>query len=220
MPCFLFSIEKCISSYISCNTDKFFVVQLQAHNKWTNVNKNTILDFILIDNPSFLAIYTGYCSMEDCKHLNSLISILRDGIVMRKLMETSMFVCVVWRKEHSTRKCCSSSQNFHAKFFSAEYVIFIPFVESLVGHWWSCKSSLKEAQLPFSINFCLPFCWHTNDNSISTFHGVNFRLVYFFFFLFSLNFCSGWGLLWSFWNRCLYSCWICGFESLWWSTVR
>lgn len=32
--------------------------------------------------------------------------------------------------------------------------------------------------------------------------------------------CTGWRFLWSHWNRCLYSCWICGFESIWWFASR
>lgn len=32
--------------------------------------------------------------------------------------------------------------------------------------------------------------------------------------------CSGWRLLWIYWNRCLYSCWICRFEPVWWYAIR
>lgn len=31
---------------------------------------------------------------------------------------------------------------------------------------------------------------------------------------------TGWRFLWSHWNRCLYSCWICWFESIWWFASR
>jgi len=27
-------------------------------------------------------------------------------------------------------------------------------------------------------------------------------------------------ILWGYWNRCLYTCWICWSQSFWWSSIR
>ncbi|KAH1260507.1 DNA mismatch repair protein MSH1, mitochondrial [Glycine max] len=49
----------------------------------------------------------GYSNLSG---LNSNMKNGRDGIIVRKLMEESIFM-----KEHLTGKCCNSSQNFHVK---------------------------------------------------------------------------------------------------------
>lgn len=101
------------------------------------------------------------------------------------------------------------------------YISTIWFDESLVRHLLSCVFSLKETNLLFSTNFCLLF--RSYIMIILYIYPLNNKLSFaiFYFLNFSfLNMFSGWGVLWSCRNRCLYSCWICRFKSLWWSAIR
>lgn len=98
---------------------------------------------------------------------------------------------LVWKKEHSIGRCCSSSQNFHVKFCFVEYV-------SNLYIWWKLYY--------YSIVFVL-------YEMIKWWFAISHWLFWLSISLF-ISF-SGWWILWSHWNRCLCSGRICRLESFW-----